>query len=53
MKIRTVGDKFFYAEGQTDMTEVTVALRNFAYSPNKHWFSVTKHPIKETFQKAT
>jgi hypothetical protein len=49
MKIRTVGDKLFYADGQTDMTKVIVALRNFAYAPNNHWFTVTKHPIKKTF----
>jgi hypothetical protein len=53
MKIRTVGDKLFYADGQTDMTKVKVALRNSVHAPNKHWFSVTKLPIKKTFQKAT
>jgi len=49
MKIRTVRDKLFYADGQTDMTKVIVALRIFAYAPNKHRLSVTKHPIKKTF----
>jgi hypothetical protein len=49
MKIRTVGDKLFYADGQTDMTKVIVSLRNFGYAPNKHWFRVTKHSIKKIF----
>jgi hypothetical protein len=29
-KIRPVGVEFFHADGQTDMTKLTVALRNFA-----------------------
>ena len=53
MKINTVGDKLFYADGQTHMTKVKVALRNFAYAPNKQWFSVAKLHIKKTFQKVT
>ena len=30
MEIHTVGAKLFRADGPTDMTEVVVALRNFA-----------------------
>jgi len=37
MKIRPVGAEFFYADGRsdgrTDMTELAVALCNFAYAP--------------------
>jgi hypothetical protein len=30
MKIHPVGDELFHADGQTDMTKVIVAFRNFA-----------------------
>ena len=33
MKIRQVGAQFFHADGQTDMMKLTVAFRNFAYTP--------------------
>jgi len=35
MKIRPVGDELFRADGQADMTKVTVAVRNFANPPKK------------------
>jgi hypothetical protein len=41
MKFLPVGPRFVYADGQTDrrvdMTELTVAFRNFAIAP-KHLF---------------
>jgi len=36
MKIRPVGFELFYAEGQADMTKLTVAFRNFANAPNNY-----------------
>jgi hypothetical protein len=30
MNIRPVGDELFHADGQTDMTKLTAAIRNFA-----------------------
>jgi hypothetical protein len=33
MKIRPVGVELFHADGQTDMTKLTVAFRNFANAP--------------------
>jgi hypothetical protein len=41
----------FYADGQTDMSKVKVALHNFAYAPNKHWFSLTKVPQRKYFKR--
>ena len=35
MKIRTVKAKLFHADGQTDMTKLIVASRNFANAPKK------------------
>ena len=35
MKIRPVGAELFHADRQTDMTKLTVALRNFANAPKK------------------
>ena len=35
MKIRSVRAEMLLADGQTDMTKLTVALRNFAKAPNK------------------
>ena len=42
MKIRPVGAELFRADGQTDMTKLIVAFRNFANVPKKLdlWFSV-------------
>jgi hypothetical protein len=34
MKICPVGAELFYADGQTDMTKLIVAFRNFAKAPN-------------------
>jgi hypothetical protein len=34
MKIRPVGAELFHADGQTDMTKLIVAFRNFANAPN-------------------
>ena len=33
MKIRSVGAELFHADGQTDMTKLIVALRNFVKAP--------------------
>jgi hypothetical protein len=35
IKIRPVGAELFLADGQTDMTQLTVAFRNFANAPKK------------------
>ena len=34
MKIRPVGAEFPHADGQIDVTKLTVAFRNFANEPN-------------------
>jgi len=36
MKIHPVGAELFHAVGQTDMTKLTVAFRNFANAPKKY-----------------
>jgi hypothetical protein len=36
MKIRPVGAELFHADGKTDMTELTVAFRNFSNDPKNH-----------------
>jgi hypothetical protein len=41
MKIRPVGAEF-RADGQTDMTKLTVAFRNFAYASSKPMLSICK-----------
>jgi hypothetical protein len=33
LKIRPLGAEFFHADGQTDMTKLIVAFRNFANAP--------------------
>jgi len=33
MKIRPVGAELFHADGQTDMTKLIFAFRNFANTP--------------------
>ena len=33
MKIRPVGAELFHTDGRTEMTELTVAFRNFANAP--------------------
>jgi len=35
MKIRPVEAEFFHADGQTDMTKLTVAFRNFTNAPKR------------------
>jgi hypothetical protein len=35
VKIRQVGAELFHADGRTDMTNLTVAFRNFANEPKK------------------
>jgi hypothetical protein len=35
MKIRPVAVELFHADGQTDMTTLTVGFRNFANAPKK------------------
>jgi len=39
MKILPLGAELFHADGQTDMTKLTVVLRNFANAP-KHYLSL-------------
>ena len=38
MKIRLVGAKLFHADGQKDMTKLTVACRDFANAPKMPTF---------------
>ena len=33
IKIRSVGNALFHADGQTDMTKLVLAFRNFANAP--------------------
>jgi len=33
MKIRPVGAELFHADGQTEMTKLLIAIRNFANAP--------------------
>jgi hypothetical protein len=47
MKIRSVGTELFHADGQTDMTKLTVAFRNVATAP-KNWLNWLKQVIQET-----
>ena len=42
-KIRPVGAKFFHADGQKDMTKLTVACRNFANAPQ--WYVIRSLPV--------
>ena len=37
IKIRPVGTELFHADGQTDMTKLIVAFRNFAKAPKKFY----------------
>jgi hypothetical protein len=37
MKIRPVVAELFHADGQTDMTKLTVAFRSFANSPKRSY----------------
>jgi hypothetical protein len=39
MQIRPVGTKSFHADGQTDMTKLIVAFRNFANAPKIYWWA--------------
>jgi hypothetical protein len=36
MKIRPVGGELFHADGQTEITKLTVAFRNFVNAPNNN-----------------
>jgi hypothetical protein len=36
MKIRSVGAELFHDDGQSDMTKLIVAFRNFAKAPKKN-----------------
>jgi hypothetical protein len=38
MKIRSVGVELLHADGQTDMTELIVAFRNFSNAPKELTF---------------
>jgi hypothetical protein len=40
IKIRLVRDELFHTDGQTDMTKLTVAFRNFANAPKNAIHSV-------------
>ena len=40
MQIRPVGAELFHVDGQTDMTKLTIAFRNFA-NARKHYYSLT------------
>ena len=43
MKIRPVGAELLHADGRTDMTKLTVALRHFAKAPKNGNVSATPH----------
>jgi len=53
MKIRQVGDELFqadrWADGQTDMTKLTVAFGNFANAPSKR--TCTTKQYKQVAQR--
>jgi len=40
MKIHPVRAELFFGDGQTDMTNLTVAFRNFGNAPKKNFFMV-------------
>jgi hypothetical protein len=42
MKIRPVGAMLFHADGQTDLTKVIVAFRNFANVPKNDGYMGTE-----------
>jgi len=42
VNIRVVAAELFHADRQTDMTKQTVAVRNFANSPNSEQFGERK-----------
>jgi len=50
MKIRAVGGELFHADGQTDMSKLTVAFRNFANVPKKEKKSNNIN-LKEIFRR--
>jgi len=44
--MRPVGPQLFHADGRTDMTKLTVSVRNFANTPKIHQakqFMVARH----------
>jgi len=47
MKIRPVGAEMSHADGQTDMTEPTVAFRSFASAPKRgtSFLSAPQHSV--------
>jgi hypothetical protein len=45
MKIRPVGDELFHADGQTDMTRLIVAFRNFATARKKQTSVSPPHTV--------
>jgi hypothetical protein len=49
MKIRSVGDEMFHAEGLTDMPKLTVALRNFANAPKNVTIKTQKYVFIRRF----
>jgi hypothetical protein len=55
MKIRPVGAELFHAAGQTDMTKLTLAFRNFANAPKKRYtrFNCVVIPVTPTYIFAT
>jgi hypothetical protein len=46
IKIRPVGVELFHADGQTYMTKLIVAFRNFVNAPKKHKL-LTRHNINK------
>ena len=52
MKIRPVGAELFHADGQTNLTELTVALRNFSKAPKNHNEQLSKiSSTKKTYHR--
>ena len=52
MKMRPVGAGLFYADGQTDMTKLIVAFRNFANAPKKGLSFFFGQRIRKGFSSA-
>ena len=46
MKIRPVAAALLHADGQTYVTELIIALRNFANEPNKRRMYFTAHTVQ-------
>jgi hypothetical protein len=50
MTIRAVGGELFHTDGQTDMSKLTIAFRNFANAPKKEQKTSNNINLKEIFR---